>query len=136
MAAFPLTDVLVIIGGITITSRWNSIELDPTAEAPESTAFGDEWRTRVAGGLKDWSVSLGFIQDFAASNIDAVMWPLLGTQTTFEIRPTSASPSVVNPAYRGNVIVTGYPPLSGGVGDLAVGTLALMGDGELQRHIV
>src|SRR5690242_12529952 len=82
----------------------------------ESTAFGGGgFRSRVAG-LKDAKLDITWNQDFAAAQVDALIWPLLGTTTTFEIRPTSGARSATNPAYTGSVVVSQYTPLDAKVG--------------------
>ena len=88
------TNVLV---GVT------SLNLEPTADAPEVTAFGDEWRDRIGGGLKDSTLSLDYLQDHAAGAIDSILWPLLGTKVAFEARPTTDVRSPGNPSLRGDV---------------------------------
>ena len=91
MAAFPLTDAVITLGGSALSPHVTSLNLEPSADAPESTAFGDEWRTRVGGGLKDSSISMDVNMDFATGAIDAIMWPLLGTLVAFAARATSLS---------------------------------------------
>ena len=84
-------------------------------------------------GLKDWSISIDFNQDFGAGQLDSILWPLLGTKLAFLVRPDSAAVSTSNPEWTGMAILTGYPPLGNSVGDLADGSLSLEGAGELAR---
>ncbi len=99
----------------------------------EDTAFGDTYKSRIGGGLKDWSVDIEFNQDFAASQVDATVWPLLGTVTTIKIRPTSAAIAATNPEYSGSVLVKEYAPADGSVGDLAATSVSWPGAGTLSR---
>ena len=134
MAEFVLTDPFISLGGNDVSDHFTSVALPVEAETQEATAFGDAWRTRL-GGLKDWSATMDFNQDFAAGQIDALMWPLLGTNVAVIIRPDSAVVGVNNPQFTGNAILMGYPPLGNSVGELAVGSISLMANGPLNRTV-
>jgi hypothetical protein len=112
-----------------------SVSLKIQADELEDTAFGDTYRSRL-GGLKDWSVDIDFNQDFAAAQVDATLFPLLGTVVTVTVKATSAANSATNPQYSGSVLVKEYTPLDGGVGDLAKTSVSWPGAGTLTRLIV
>ena len=134
MPPIVATDYHIMFGTVDVSEHFTSLSLEPTADAPEATAFGgDGWRERVGGGLKDWAVSADFNQDFAASALDATLWPLLGTSVLLEVRATSAARSPTNPSYVGNAILTSYPPFGNSVGDLATGSISFEAAGQLQR---
>ena len=132
MAELVLIDAHISLGGDVLSDHFTSVTLETTAEAQGLTAFGDEWMTRL-GGLKDWTVTADFNQDFAAGELDATLWPLLGTSVAVLIRPTSDARSTGNPEFSGNAILTSYPPLGNSVGEAAVGSVTLEGNGQLQR---
>ena len=132
MAELVLTDPFISINGADVSDHFTSITLPAEAEVQESTAFGGGWRTRV-GGLKDWSASLDFNQDFDDGEIDSILWPLLGVRLALVVRPTSAVVSANNPQWTGNCILESYPPLGNSVGELATGSISLQADGELTR---
>ena len=118
MAKFAATDYYVTIGGTDFSTSLNSVELSQEADDLETTAFGSQWRTRI-GGLKQASLTLNFMQDFAAGSVDATINPLLGTLSTVVIRPTSGSVSSTNPSYTMTCLVTSYSPFASSVGDIA-----------------
>src|SRR5438034_276770 len=95
-----------------------SASLPETVAELETTAFGATYRSRI-GGLKDTKLDIEWNEDFAAGQVDALLWPLLGTMVTFELRPTSGARSATNPAYTGSVLISQYSPLDSKVGDLA-----------------
>jgi hypothetical protein len=132
MAQFVLTDASVTIGGNDISDHVSSVTINYAAEIQDKTAMGDTARTRL-GGLKDWSAEVELQQDFAASDIDSILFPLVGTQVTVAIKPTSGSVSATNPNYNGNAILESYPPLGNAVGELATTSISLQGDGALTR---
>ena len=118
MASFTLLNCRVEINSVDMSGFCTSATLSIEVADEEDTAFGDAYRSRVAG-LKDFTVDLNFNSDFAASAVDQTIWPLLGTATTIKLRPTASAISATNPEYSGSVLVTEYSPLDGDVGDLA-----------------
>lgn len=118
MAKFVATDYTITINGASFSSSLAAATLDMTVEEQDVTSFGSTARARI-GGLRDASLSLDFHQDFAAGAVDATLWPLLGSQATVVIKPTSGSVSATNPAYTAVCLVTQYQPFASTVGDLA-----------------
>jgi predicted secreted protein len=118
MPKFAATDFNVLINGTNFSTSLNSVELTLSADDLETTAFGGEWRTRIAG-LKSGSITLNFMQDFGAASVDATLYPLFGSNATVVIKPTSATVSSTNPAYTAVSLVTAYSPYSSSVGDIA-----------------
>ena len=118
MAVFVATDYNIKINGTDYSANLTQAELSLEADDVETTTFGSTYRSRI-GGLKQGSLNLQFNQDFAASGIDSVLFPLLGTHATVVIKPTSTAVSATNPSYTFNALVTSYTPISGSVGDLA-----------------
>ena len=132
MAVLVLIDPFISIGGVNLSEHFTSVSIEPSAALQESTAFGDEWMTRE-GGLKDFSMSGDYNQDYAAGAIDATLWPLLGVSTPIIVRSQSGAVSVTNPQWAGNVLLESYMPVGGSVGDLVTGSVTLPGNGPLAR---
>jgi hypothetical protein len=119
MAIFVATDFSVSINGSTaLASYLTQVELKTSVNDITTTSFGSTWVTRVAG-LKEGSLTLQFNQDYAASAVDATLWPLLGTQATVVIKPSSSAVGTSNPAYTAICLVTEVVPASGTIGDLS-----------------
>jgi hypothetical protein len=118
MAKFVATDYNITINGAAFSSSLAAATLDVTSEEQDVTSFGGTFRSRI-GGLKDASLTLDFHQDFGAASVDATLWPLLGTNATVVIKPTSGTVTATNPAYSGVFLVTQYQPFASTVGDLA-----------------
>ena len=118
MAKFVATDYSITVAGTDFSTSLASAELTIESDDVETTAFGSAWRSRV-GGLKQASVTLEFHQDFGASSVDAVLFPLLNTLATVVIKPTSGSASATNPSYTAVCLVNQYQPFASSVGDLA-----------------
>lgn len=132
MAKFAATDYAITINGTSFATSLNSVELALTADDLETTAFGGEWRTRIAG-LKSGSVTLNFMQDFGASSVDATLYPLFGSNATVVIKPTSSAVGTTNPAYTAVCLVTQYSPFASSVGDIATLSVTWPTSGTVTR---
>jgi len=123
MAKIVLTNAYVSIGGVDLSDAISSVSLSTTRDAVETTAFGSTAaRTRV-GGLADNSVTLEFHQDFATSEVEQTIYPLLGTTTTVIINANGSSTTTTNPSYTFTALVTEWTPVNGAVGELATASV-------------
>lgn len=132
MAKFVATDYKVTINGQNLSTSLASVELPIEIDEQETTAFGSEWRTRIAG-LKSGSITLEFHQDFASGALDSILWPLLGTNATVVVVPTSGTVTSSNPSYTGTFLVNQYTPYASTVGDLATVSVSWPLTGALTR---
>jgi hypothetical protein len=136
MAIFVATDFSVSINGSTALAGYlTQVELKASANDVTTTAFGSTWVTRVAG-LKEGSLTLNFNQDYAVSTVDATLWPLLGSNATVVIKPTTAAVSSSNPSYTAVVTVIDLTPVSGQIGDLATFSVTWPTNGTVSRGTV
>lgn len=132
MAVFALTaEYLALNGSATLNDHVKSAVLTMDAAQLDSTAMGDTW-VEVIGGLKSGQLAITWNDDFAASNVDATLWPLFGTVVTFEVRPTDAAVSATNPKYTGSVLIAQHA-LGGQVGDLAAKSTSYPTSGTITR---
>jgi len=118
MPTIVLDDASVVINSVDLSNRVKSVSINYSAEMLDDTAMGDNTKSNK-GGLKDWSLDIAFHQDYAASNVDATLFPLVGENFSVVVKPTSGSVSTTNPSYSGTGILESYVPISGGVGELA-----------------
>jgi len=136
MAIFVATDFSVSINGTaTLSSYLTQVELKVSANDITTTAFGSTYVTRVAG-LKEGSLTLQFNQDYAAAAVDATLWPLLGSNATVVIKPTSTAVSTANPSYSVVALVTDLTPVSGNIGDLSTFSVTWPTNGTVTRAVV
>ena len=132
MAKFVLTDASVTINSVDLSDHVASVTLELTSEEIDTTSFGSTFMSKT-GGLKSGSLSIDFQQDFAASEVDATLWPLFGTTTTFEIKPTSSAVSATNPKYSGSILVNQHIPVANAVGELATSSVTFPTSGSVSR---
>jgi hypothetical protein len=135
MPKFAATDYAVSINGTQFGTSLNSAELTIEADDLETTAFGGTFRTRV-GGLKSASVTLNFMQDFAAGSVDATLNTLVGSIATVVIIPAGTAVTATNPKYTAECLVTQYSPFASSVGDLATFSVTWPVTGTVTRGTV
>lgn len=132
MAELVLTDAFVSVNSVDLSDHVVSITLSYSAAIMEKSAMGDTFMTRIAG-LKDWSISIEFNQDYASSKVDATMYSIVGTSVPIELRPTSSAASATNPKFTGNAFLESYDPIAGSIGDVQKAPVTLPGNGNLTR---
>ena len=119
MAVFMQNSVTVTVSSVDLTDHITSVSgFNETCADLQTTAMGETNISRI-GGLKDASVSLTFLNDFAASETYATLASLLGTAINVTITPASGSVTATNPKKTASCLVTELPFIDGSVGDLA-----------------
>jgi len=119
MAKQVATNVVVKVAGIDLSAFVSNVSLSSSADAIEVTSFSSAGARERVSGLKDNSVTIDFMQDYAASAVEATVYPLIGsTAVTFEILPNGTAVSSTNPKYTGSLIVVDWTPVAGAVGEL------------------
>lgn len=132
MATFVLTDASVTINSVDLSDHVRSVTMSYEAESVDDTNMADTTRINT-GGLLNYGVEVEFSQDFAASEVDATLFSLVGSTTTVVIKPTSSAVSSTNPSFSGTMLLTSYTPVTGTVGDLATATASFVPAGALTR---
>jgi len=102
-----------------LSDHARKIELTVEVEDKDVTTYASAGWKEVLGGLKSGELGLEFLQDVAATELDSIMWPLLGTVVPFVTKLDNSTTTTSNPAYSGNVLIKGWNPLTGSVGDEA-----------------
>jgi hypothetical protein len=133
MAHMVLLAEFVSIGGNDLSTHADKCELAIDVEDKDATTFGSLGWKELLGGLKSGKLDVSFKQDVAAASLDSIMWPLLGTVVAFEVRLSNGSRSTSNPSYTGNVLITGWKPSSGSVGDVAASDVSFPTSGAVSR---
>lgn len=133
--AETLTNAFVSLAGTDLSDHVKSVTLPLSVEELEAAAMGDLARGAIPG-LKVFSMSLEFFQDFAANKVDATIFPLLGDATGFAVifRKDTGAKTATNPEYTFTGILTSYG-IGGTVGDvhMAPVEIANMAGGTITR---
>ena len=127
MAVLVLTDADITVNGVVLSDRANSVTLNYEIDSVETTAFGSVGH-KFTGGLQNNSCDIEFMQDFAAAEVEATIFPLVGTTTTVTVRGTSGATSATNPLYTlSGTFLAAHTPVSAAVGELAMTSLSFTG---------
>lgn len=135
MARIVLTNAKVTINSVNLSDHIASVTLSTSNDVVDTTGFSSTAaRSRVAG-LADNSVTLEFHQDFATSNVEATIYPLIGTATTVVVTPVDTTVSATNPSYTFSALVAEWQPLSGAVGELATASVTWPISGAITKAV-
>lgn len=127
MAKVILTDADITVNSVSVSTLSNSITLTYEKDSVEVTAFGDTGH-KFTGGLENNAVEMQLFQDFAASQTEATIFPLVGTPTTLIIKATSDAVSATNPSYTiSDAMLVSHTPVAGAVGEIMMTTLSFTG---------
>jgi hypothetical protein len=118
MAKFTLKHPKIDINGTDLENHASSIEISSEYDEVEFTSFCSDFK-EYGQGLGDCTWTIDFFQDFAALNVDAVLWPLSQSGGTFLIKATAGSEAVsaTNPLYSMTSRMFSYSPIAGAIGE-------------------
>ena len=134
MAKIVLTDAVITVNSVVLSEYSNSVTLTYEVDSVEVTGMSDSAH-KFAGGLQNNSLEVAFMQDFAATKVEATVYPLVGTTTTVKVKPTSAAVGATNPEYTlTGCYLASHTPVAGSVGELAMTTLTFTG-GALTKAV-
>jgi hypothetical protein len=116
----PKVQVGAAIGSITdITDQVSSATLTVTVEALEDTAFGSTSRTMTAG-LYSNELTITAFMSYAASELYAVLAPLVGTKCVVKVNPTAAADGATNPGFiLTDTFLESLPVINANLGELS-----------------
>ena len=134
MATVHFRNAYTWVNGVDLSDDVESVSLSFGAETLDETAMGDTTRVNK-GGLLTWSIDLNFHQDYAASQVEATLFSLVGTTTCFELRPLNSCTTTINPSYSGIGILESYQPMGGSVGSLLDAPATIVSAGSLTRSV-
>lgn len=127
MAIIAFKDVSVTINAVDLSGNVRSATLNYEIEQQDATVMGGQ-RSFIAG-VQNNSLEVTLLQDFAASDVEATIYPLVGTQTTVVLKPTSSAVGSTNPSYTlTNCYLAAHTPINAGdVGAVGEVTLTFTG---------
>lgn len=120
MAKFVMKNATVTVNGADLSDHVAEFTVEIRQPEVDSSALGTGSRTYVSG-LKEGTVTLTFHQDFAASNVNLTINPLLGSYATVVCSGTFGGSATAGTAV---CYVNAVNPIGGALGDLAVMNLS------------
>ena len=125
-----LSNPALTINSVDLSDQCTSATLTYTAEALESTAFGDTAR-KYTSGLQNNEITVTLYQSYATSETEATIYSLVGTTTTITVSPTAAglaTPTATAPKYTlSGAFLESHTPISASLGELSSITLVFRG---------
>jgi hypothetical protein len=118
MAVYLSNTVQVTLNAIALTDHVTSATINRVFDELEVTAMGDTAHKFVKG-LEASTITLDFLSDTAAANVNATLQAAWGTTVTLTLKQTSAATSATNPLYSTTVLVNNTTDINGAVADIA-----------------
>ena len=119
MSIFLQNNVGVKINSVDLSDHCTSVTLTQNFDELEVTALGDSAHKMVKG-LEASTLTLNFLNDFAAASVQATLQAAYGTTVTAVLLPVKGTAvSATNPHYTVSIIVNNLTPLNGAVGDIS-----------------
>lgn len=105
---------LFSVGGVDLTDHVRSIDISQTYDTVDDTAFNAVNRSFLVG-LSDSQMVVEFYQDFAASKVDATLYPLLGSNagSTIVFQTSGSTVDATHPKYTMVGSIFEYHPVNG-----------------------
>jgi hypothetical protein len=123
----------VSIAGNDLSSYASKAELATEVEEKDITTYASLGWKELLGGLRSGTLGLEFKQDFAATKLNSIMWPLFGTVVAFEVRADQGVVGVNNPKWTGSILIKAWNPVTGSVGDNATVSVSYPTSGVVTR---
>ena len=127
MAIIAFKNVDFTVNGVNLSDRMNAVTLTYEVEQQDATVMGGN--RAFVGGIQNNTLEVTLYQDFAASEVEATIFPLVGTSTTVTVRPGSQATAADNPLYTltGTFLSSHTPIAAGDVGSTSPVTLSFTG---------
>jgi hypothetical protein len=110
--------LVVTLNSVDVSDQVTAATINQTFDELEITAMGNTSHV-FAKGLESSTVTLDFLNSYAAAEVATTLQSAYGTTVALTIKPTSAVISATNPEYQTTILVNNLTPISGSVGDLS-----------------
>ena len=118
MAVYLSNTVQVTLNSVALTDHVTSATINRVFDELEVTAMGDTAHKFVKG-LEASTITLDFLSDTAAANVNATLQAAWGTTVPLTLKQTSAAVSATNPLYSTTILVNNTTDINGAVADIA-----------------
>jgi len=118
MAVYLSNGVVVTLNSVALSDHVTSATINRAFDELEVTAMGDTAHKFVKG-LEASTITLDFLSDTAAANVNATLQAAWGTTVALTLKQTSAATSATNPLYSTTVLVNNTTDINGATADIA-----------------
>ena len=118
MAIYLSNGVVVTLNSVALSDHVTSATINRSFDELEVTAMGDNAHKFVKG-LEASTITLDFLNDTAASNVNATLQAAWGTTVALTLKQTSAITSATNPLFSTTVLVNNTQDINGSPADIS-----------------
>jgi hypothetical protein len=118
MAVYLSNTVVVTLNSVVLSDHVTSATINRVFDELEVTAMGDTAHKFVKG-LEASTITLDFLSDTAAANVNATLQAAWGTTVPITLKQTSAAVSATNPLYSTTILVNNTTDINGDVASIA-----------------
>ena len=118
MAIYLSNTVVATLNSVVLSDHVTSATINRAFDELEVTAMGDTAHKFVKG-LEASTITLDFLSDTAAANVNATLQAAWGTTVPITLKQTSAAVSATNPQYATTILVNNTTDINGAVADIA-----------------
>ena len=118
MAIYLSNTVVATLNSVVLSDHVTSATINRAFDELEVTAMGDTAHKFVKG-LEASTITLDFLSDTAAANVNATLQAAWGTTVPLTLKQTSAVVSATNPLYSTTILVNNTTDINGAVADIA-----------------
>jgi len=118
MAVYLSNGVVVTLNSVALSDHVTSATINRSFDELEVTAMGDTAHKFVKG-LEASTITLDFLSDTAAANVNATLQAAWGTTVALTLKQTSAAVSATNHLYSTTILVNNTTDINGAVADIA-----------------
>lgn len=120
MAHMTFTDGTFIWNSVNLSAHVRAINLDSSLSTVDDSNTMGTVAVKVLPLLENYTLTVDFSQDFAASQVDVSLAvdKQARTARAWEVRPTSAVVGATNPKWTGTGYITDYAALIGTFGEI------------------
>jgi hypothetical protein len=111
--------LVVTLNSVDLSDQVTAATINQTFDELETTSMGGNGSHTFVKGLESSTVTLDFLNSYAASEVATTLQSAYGTTVALTIKTTSAAISATNPEYQTTVLINNLTPVSGSVGDLS-----------------
>jgi hypothetical protein len=118
MSVYLSNTVVVTLNSVVLSDHGTAATINRIFDELEVTAMGDTAHKFVKG-LEASTITLDFLSDTAAANVNATLQAAWGTTVPITLKQTSAAVSATNPLYSTTILVNNTTDINGAVADIA-----------------
>ena len=111
--------LVVTLNSVLISDQVTAVTINQTFDELETTTMGGNGSHTFVKGLESSTVTIDFLNSYAASEVFTTLQQAYGTTVPLVIKPTDAVISSTNPEFQTTILVNNLTPVSGSVGDLS-----------------